>query len=105
MKQLHAVHAVYGNRENLSPSQKELLQIVDRKREQLAKSIMSQNEDSQKQLAELLDWGIGNLKGGELEMFLNGVDQIVLQASPGQNLQVVATRGVLGEIRHPRLFC
>ena len=94
LKQLHAVHAVYGNRENLSPSQKELLQIVDRKREQLAKSIMSQNEDSQKQLAELLDWGIGNLKGGELEMFLDGIIELYA-GKPWAEPQVSRARGVL----------
>lgn len=76
LRQLQAIGAVYGNKKDLSPSQQELLEIVDRKRELLTKAILANNSDAQKELRTLMEWGLGNLKGKELNNFLNGLVEL-----------------------------
>jgi serine/threonine-protein kinase len=73
LRQLQAIGAVYGNKKDLSPSQQELLEIVDRKRELLTKAILANNSDAQKELRTLMEWGLANLKGKERTNFLNGL--------------------------------
>ncbi len=81
LRQLHAIHAVYGNKSDLSPSQQELLEVVNRKRAQLSKSILDSNTDAKKELNDLMDWGLANLKGETLTSFLNGVVELYSEKS------------------------
>lgn len=76
LRQLHAVHAVYSNKSDLTPSQKELLDVVNRKRDQLSKSIANNNSDAKKELSDLMGWGLTNLKGESLTSFLSGIIEL-----------------------------
>lgn len=70
---LNAVHSVYGQKQDLTPSQNELLELVDRKRSQLNQIIMDRNIDAAKELNDLLDWGLATLKDENLKNFLEGI--------------------------------
>jgi serine/threonine-protein kinase len=76
LRQLQAIGAVYGKKKDLSPSQQELLEIVDRKRELLTKAILANNSDAQKELKTLVEWGLANLTGKERTNFLNGLVEL-----------------------------
>lgn len=70
---LNAVHSVYGQKKDLTPSQSELLELVDRKRSQLSQIIMDRNIEATKELNDLLDWGLATLKDEQLKNFLEGI--------------------------------
>lgn len=73
LQRLNAIHSVYGPKQDLTPSQSELLELVDRKRSQLSQVIMDRNVDAAKELSDLLDWGLGTLKDEKLKNFLDGI--------------------------------
>jgi len=76
LRLLQAILAVYGSKQDLSPSQLELLQIVESKQRLLKQYRSQYDSDARKELNQLISWGIGNLKGAELSRFLEGIIEL-----------------------------
>jgi serine/threonine protein kinase len=76
LRMLKAIMDVYSVDKSLTPDKKELLQIVERKRDELASQISDRNSGSQKDLSEKLSWGDANLKGEQRLNFLKGVIEL-----------------------------
>lgn len=79
LRLLQAILAVYGSKKDLSPSQLELLQIVESKQRLLKQHRKQNDTEARKELNQLISWGIGNLKGAELSRFLEGIIELYAQ--------------------------
>jgi len=77
LRLLQAILAVYkSKKDDLTPSQLELLQIVESKQRLLIEHRNQNNTEARKELNRLISWGIGNLKGPELSRFLEGIIEL-----------------------------
>ena len=79
LRLLQAILAVYGSKKDLSPSQLELLQLVESKQRLLKQHRKQNDTEARKELNQLISWGIGNLKGAELSRFLEGIIELYAQ--------------------------
>jgi hypothetical protein len=94
LKQLQAIQAVYGSKLDLSPSQKDLLLLVDRKQKQLSLQVTQGKRDARNELTKVLDWGLNNLEGEKRKNFLRGLIDLYADKSWAET-QVAKARAAL----------